>query len=684
MATCVTLDRDVNEDGSPSSYVVVRCKYLPFERFKAFRAATEGCRYDRKRRAKLVPIDHVPALLRALREAEFAVEVAPALVRALQEHTAQQWLDLKSAQERAKRIDEEYRKIGKALYPFQRIGTGWLATRQGALLADDMGLGKTIQTITAIPAGVPVLVVAPAVGKGVWVREIALWRPQLRVSVLKGRDSFRWPEPGEVIVTNYDILPNIHAATCKETLPAEPCPGCKTEINAQGIRVKGRGHTAECDERDNLLEERPCPGCHKLLKLAHPQTVMIGDEGHNLKNPKARRTRRWRALKEAVWSKDGRSWVLTATPLLNHPAELWAVFMAAGIAEEAFGNWKNFVSLFKGRSLFYGGYEWGTPEAEVAERIRRVSLRRMKEEVLEELPEKTTRELVVDIDKKSLLACDKYLDEVGGIDEFIALIEKDGIKFETMSKVRAALAMAKTPAMLALLEDYEDAGEPLVVFSAHRFPIDLLKKRKGWRVITGDTKPEERTAIEDQFQTGELKGVGCTIKAGGVAITLTRSSNAIFVDREFTPALNNQAADRIRRIGQTRGCVYTNLVAAHPLDARLAEIVDKKQKLFEVTVDAARVKVATKDLDAEQEAAIKAAQEEVRCGRVARRFAESAAEKWAAENLHTLPATLNDRTLVTSLAEEVQLIGLSEAQWKLAIRICKRYPECGACPEEAA
>ncbi len=687
MATKVTLDRDVNADGEPSSFVVIRSRNLPMERFKAFREAIEGARFDRPRRANLAQLDKVPGILRKLREADFPVDVQPSLVRALQEHTAQQWIDLKGAQERATKIDAELKTRGMSLYPFQRTGTSWLSTRMaGGLLSDEMGLGKTIQAIIALPPGAPILVVAPAVAKGVWLRELMKWRPQLRVRVLKGRDSFRWPQPGEVLVTNYDILPEIHAKTCPGTLPAEKCGGCLTEYNRMNIRVKvPGGHKKSCHEKGNLLEARPCPGCHKILKTSQPNTVVIADEAHALKSGKARRTLRFRALSEATRENEGRVWLLTATPLLNNPAELWNVYAAAGIAQEAFGTWKGFVSMFAGKALFYGGYEWGTPQGEVAERIRRVALRRMRKEVLPDLPEKTHRELVVDIDRKALAACDKYLEEIGGLDQLITLIEKDGIKFDTMSRVRAALATAKTPAMMALIPEFEEAGEPVVVFSAHRFPIDLLKKRPGWRVITGDTQPKDRTDIEEQFQRGELKGVGCTIKAGGVAITLTRAHQSIFVDREYTPALNHQAEDRICRIGQTRGCIITILVADHQLDIRLAELLTRKQLLITQSVDAARqVETTVSEIDAEQEANVKQAQEEVRQGRVARRFAESDAEKWAHENLFTLPASLNDKRLVSQLAEEAVSIGLSEAQWKLAIRVCKRYPECGECPGEAA
>jgi SNF2 family DNA or RNA helicase len=158
-----------------------------------------------------------------------------------------------------------------------------------------------------------------------------------------------------------------------------------------------------------------------------------------------------------------------------------------------------------------------------------------------------------------------------------------------MSLVAKALAIAKIPAMLRMVEDFEEQEEPLVVFSAHRAPIDELEKRKGWGVITGDTSPEERSRLEARFQAGDLLGIGCTIRAGGVSITLTRACNALFVDREWTPALNSQAEDRTYRIGQDRPVLITTLVADHPLDLRVTELTTDKQVLIDASVDAARM-----------------------------------------------------------------------------------------------
>lgn len=671
MATTVTLSQ------LSEAFATITVRGLSLEKFKSFCEAVEGARFDRKTRSRLAPIDKVPAILVRLREAGFASTVTSELRTTLQKYTAQQWNDLKAAQERIARMDDAFFKLtGNRLYPFQRTGAQWLATRYGALLADEMGLGKTLQVIAAIPAHVPVIIVAPAVAKGVWRKHFALYRPHLRVSVLSGRDSFRWPEEGEALITNYDILPEVHDKKkgCNGFLPRKKCPGCATEMNTLGFVVRIPGHKKGCD---GYLEPERCPGCAPILNLVHPQTALIADEAHALKNGRATRTNRFQALSDAVREHEGRTWELTATPLLNDPKELWTVYRCAGIANEAFGNWKTFVHMFRGKALYWGGYEWGTPEAEVAERIRRVALRRMRAEVLPELPTKTYNEIVVDIkDKKTLKECDKFVKSLGGAAALEEMVSHDKLKFELISSIRASLATAKIPAMMALVEDFEEQGEPLVVFSAHRAPVDLLAKRPGWRVITGDTPADERADIETAFQAGELKGVASTIKAGGVAITLTKAAFSIFVDREWTPALNAQAEDRICRIGQTRGCQIIILVADHILDQRMTELLTRKQKLISASVDASAVRDDVPDKEFEEQ--IKRIQEEIAGGRAVRRMAESLEEEAALNMLHTLLFPGRDESIALSLAEEADVIGLSNAQWALAIKVAARGIEPGA------
>lgn len=664
------------QDGSSA---VIRAKGWLGDKFGTFRSAIEGATYRPSDRANVAALDKVPAILRRLREAEFTVSLDDTLKAALEKFTAQQWVDLQGAKDRIDVFDAELRKTGRHMFGYQKYGAQWLAIKHGALLADDMGTGKTLQAIAAIPAKSPIIVVAPAVAKGVWQREVAKWRPHLRVRVLSGRGSFAWPEPGEMVVVNYDILPEIHTEACKT-------------------------------KKHKLPDGEECKGCAAFLDTCPDNLSIIADEAHALKNGKAQRTLKFRALGRTARAKGGRTWLLTATPLLNRPQELWAVFQAGGIAQEAFGTWKGFLSLFEGRPAHFGGYTWGTPRPEVVERMQRVCLRRRREEVMPELPRKTWRTITVEVDKKTLKTCDEVLKRYGGVEKLVKLVESEGLGFEEMSAVRAALAASKIPSMLKMVEDFEEQEEPVIVFSAYRAPIDTLSTRPGWAVITGDTPPDERSRIEDAFQAGRLKGVASTIKAGGVAITLTRAAHALFVDQEWTPALNAQAEDRICRIGQTRGCVITTLAAEHPLDERIVELLSHKSQLIDASVDAARevqvpTEVQVQGIDFE--ALIKAAEEEVRLAEesltrkgkgktlaIPRRAAQNEQEGWAHTALQELAAlspdgatrkndvgfNAMDAEFGLKLASELGK-GLTDKQWKVAVAMCKKYHrQIGACP----
>ena len=449
---------------------------------------------------------------------------------------AQQAAEANAARARSALVDAALAAKGGALYPYQRTGVEWLAPRSSALLADDMGLGKTLQALLAAPEGAPLLIVCPAVAKPVWVREAARWRPDLRPVALSGRGSFRWPVAGEMVVVNYDILP----PTLDTAAPA-------------GL-------------------------------------VVVADEAHALKNSKAQRTERFRAIAESAREAGGRSWLLTATPILNRPPELFSLLKAAG-AEGAIGGWRGLVQAFGGVQDGWGGWEWTSrPSADTIRRLQSVMLRRNKAEVLADLPAKRVEVLEVEIDRAAARACDlavKAAAKRGGIEAVLDAVfaAAGGANFEEIAAARAALAVAKAAAVQPLLDaiEDEDAG-PVVVFSAHRAAVDVLGAREGWATITGDTPAERRGQIEEAFQRGEIRGIAGTIKAMGVAITLTRATRAIFLDEEWTPALNQQAQDRIYRIGQKSATLITRIVANHAVDARILELLDQKQALIDASV----------------------------------------------------------------------------------------------------
>src|SRR5262249_62069270 len=121
--------------------------------------------------------------------------------------------------------------------------------------------------------------------------------------------------------------------------------------------------------------------------------------------------------------------------------------------------------------------------------------------------------------------------------EYADLLGADELPpFEKFSQVREKLARSRVKPMRGLVEQFEEQGEPLVVFSAHRAPVEALAGRPGWAVITGDTDPQARQAAVSAFQAGELRGLGLTIQAGGTGVTLTRAAGVVFVGLGGTPA----------------------------------------------------------------------------------------------------------------------------------------------------
>jgi len=652
--------------------------------FETFREAIDGARFDGTTRTNRAPLDKVPAILRRLRAAEFPVSIDEPLRVALEGRTADVWADVQGARERVVAFDAamQARSGGKhRLYGFQKAGIEWLTQRTCALLADEMGLGKTIQALAALPGSPRVVVVCPAVAKGVWSREAKAWRPQLTVTELAGRGSFRWPAIGEIVVTNYDILPEAHKEGCK-------------------------GKDAKCE------------GCAPFLAECPEGVIVIADEAHGLKNSKAQRTIRFRALAEVARSKRGRTWLLTATPLLNRPSELWSVYQAGNLAQEAFGSWKSFLRIFRGSPGRFGGYTWGLAEESAVERMQRVQLRRLRRDVLPDLPGKTRRMVEVTVGAKALKNAEAAFAQAFGTadaEEIVRAIRagvEDGKSagFEGLSAARAALSAAKIPALLEHVEEFEENEEPVVVFSSYLAPIDALAGREGWAVITGETSAAERTRIQDEFQAGKLRGVACTIKAGGVAITLTRAAHALFVDQEWTPALNAQAEDRICRIGQTRGCTITVLVAKHPIDERVAELLNEKQEILDASVEQSKTVgdvrfEAPLDLsmfkDPEPEPAPEAPQQRAVIGgsgfrKAVRRPAASPVEEWAAHALLQLSGDDSDRARTINgvgfskfdgafghdLARQVHG-GLTDGQWAAAIRLCRKYSrQVGSPPDE--
>ena len=267
---------------------------------------------------------------------------------------------------------------GKRPFAFQIEGIKALALHERFFLADDMGLGKTLQAIVALPDNERVLVICPATLKYNWRDEIKLWRPSYRVTICSGKEEtvakavadgkktkaipFKIPEPGEIIICNYDILPNYLVPT----------------KDSGKVSRKGKP----------ILVAPLTPEQEKALSEAN----VIGDEFHLVKNYKTTRAQKVGQITRIC----KRVWALSGTPLMNNPQDLFGVLSAGNM--NVFGGWDNFLRLFNGYKNQWGGYEFGSPMPEVPERMQRVMLRRLKTEVLKDLPPKVYQDIEVDCD----------------------------------------------------------------------------------------------------------------------------------------------------------------------------------------------------------------------------------------------------------------------------------------------
>lgn len=444
------------------------------------------------------------------------------------------------------------------LYPFQVDGVDWLSKGTHRLLADDMGLGKTVQTLMALPKGCSALAVVPAAVKYNWRDEAKKWRPDLDVFVANGKNQFRLPGKNELVICNFDILP-VYVEPVKKT------PTSKSwDVEVRWPNEQMKNHIKD--------------------------VILIVDEAQRVKNYKTKRSQRVKGLAMSC----GKVWALSGTPLENRPEDLFGTLESLQMQKVVFGGWNRFVEYMNGWRNPWGGYDWGTPKPIVPELMRRVMLRRIRTEVLPDLPTKTYSNIKVELPKNLSNRLDDLWDQYEDV-----INNKELPPFEEFSSLRAELASSRIDALIELVEEHEEDNIPLVVFSSHLAPLDELAKRDGWDKITGETSAAKRQEVVRRFQNGELKGVAVSIRAGGVGLTLTRAWKAIFVDMDWVPSANQQAEDRICRIGQTSNkCEIVRMVSDHVLDQHVQDLISWKMKLIDKSINET-IKVNVQEVESE-------------------------------------------------------------------------------------
>jgi SWI/SNF-related matrix-associated actin-dependent regulator 1 of chromatin subfamily A len=425
-------------------------------------------------------------------------------------------------------------RLGGELRPFQRAGVAYALWSRRCFIADEQGLGKTVEALAALEAddAYPAVVVCPASLKLNWQRETERWLPHRSVTVVSGTSGVH--TPADIVVLNYEI---VHA------------------------------HRAH-------------------LALRRPKALVL-DESHYVKNPRAKRTQAVRRLVGGL-APDALRLALTGTPVMNHPEELIAQLRVLGRLEE-FGSGARFARRFQGAGA----------EERIHWHLRRTCfVRRLKVDVLPQLPAK--RQVVVPValenEREYRLAEEdvvKWLREqpldLGELESRVAAALR-AERLAQLNTLRRLAARGKLGPALAWIHDFLASDEPLVVFAGHREVQDLLLERFPDALhLLGRDSIEQREAAVRAFQEPDgPQLIVCATRVAGQGITLTRASNVAFLDLEWTPAMHDQAEDRLHRIGQQDAVTAWYLLAAETIDETMIELIARKRGIVDAVTDGRR------------------------------------------------------------------------------------------------
>lgn len=436
-------------------------------------------------------------------------------------------------------------KIPAAIEPimrnYQKQGFQWLKTLAsygfGGVLADDMGLGKTLQSIAYILSELPEM------------RRQGL--PAL--IVCPSSVTYNW------LNEFMKFAPEINA------------------VVADGDRLERRALMKELNGIDVLITSYPL--IRKDIHLYESQSYhcVFFDEAQAFKNPVTQTARAVKKIRAPY------RFALTGTPIENSIEELWSIFHVV------------FPDLFKGLRE----YSHLTTK-QIARRVRPFMLRRLKKDVLSELPAKiesvNTAELLPDQKKlyaaylaKLRLKTLKHLDK--------ETIRKNRIKILAgITRLRQICchpalfvdgykgSSAKFEQLLQLVEESKQAGRRVLIFSQFTKMLDLIGKELSARGIPcfyldGQTPSEERVKVCERFNSGERDFFLISLKAGGTGLNLAGADTVILYDLWWNPAVEEQAADRAYRMGQKNTVQVIKLVSRGTIEEKINELQDKKRRL---------------------------------------------------------------------------------------------------------
>lgn len=460
-------------------------------------------------------------------------------------------------------LEEQYvpHRLQKKLAPYQRRGCGWLLSlyeaRMGGILADEMGLGKTVQVIAALSAakrkeGVQKsIIVTPTSLTYHWLAELKRFDDSLTVRMIAG--------------------------------PREE-------------RRRAIAEMKESDDVDVILTSYPLLRRDIECFRGLPLRFAVLDEAQSVKNAQSQ---------GAVAAKELNAQAriaLTGTPMENHTGELWSIF--------------DFVlpGYLGAQSAFLRRYGGGEHAEELRDRIRPFLMRRLKSEVLADLPQKREQSLYAAMTPEQGRVYGELLQtlrrHVGQALENGSLPRARMQVLSILLKLRQVCCHPKL-----FLPDYEGtsgklellvqivhtaiaAKRRMLIFSQFVGMLQLIKKRlarEGVQTLylDGDTRPQLRQELCDRFNGGAGNVFLISLKAGGTGLNLTGADLVVHYDPWWNPATEDQATDRAHRIGQTKDVDVIKLIAQGTIEEKVTDLSRRKRAIFDRVVIAGETELAS-------------------------------------------------------------------------------------------
>lgn len=436
-------------------------------------------------------------------------------------------------------------------YEYQREGIAYALEKKRCIMGDEPGLGKTAQAIgvLTVTKAFPALVICPASLKVNWQRELKKFGG-LNAVILDDRNRSTWQRfwqikrkdgrpCAEVFITNYESLRKFFV----------------TRIRREGrFTLK----SVEFDERKDLF-----------------RTVIV-DESHKCKTASTQQSKFVQGIAM------GKEYVLelTGTPVVNNNIDLIQQLTIMGRLND-FGGYSKFMARY------CAGERKSSHLKELNYLLRKnCFFRRLKKDVLTQLPDKTRSYLVMDIDnRKEYKAAERdiidYLRQYKDADDEKIQRTIRGAIMVKMGILKQISARGKVNAAIDIIHNTIDGGQKLIVFCFLKEVVAALKQEfRDAVTVTGDDNDRQKQWAVDRFQTDDsCRLIILNYKSGGVGLTLTAASNVLFVEFPWTAADCNQAEDRAHRNGQKNAvnCVY--LLGKDTIDEYMYNLIQTKRNI---------------------------------------------------------------------------------------------------------